>query len=60
MKDIRITLIRGLAGRTKRQRGTVKALGLGRISSSVVLKPTPVNLGMINSISHLLRVEEVD
>ena len=35
-KQIKITLVKGLAGTLPVQRRTIKALGLGKISSSVV------------------------
>ncbi|HNZ94537.1 MAG: 50S ribosomal protein L30 [Spirochaetes bacterium ADurb.Bin315] len=58
-KQIKITLVRGLAGTLPKQRRTVKALGLGRISSSVVHDANPVILGMVNVVSHLVKVEEM-
>ena len=42
------------------QKGTVKALGLHKIGSSVIKEDTPLVKGMINRVSHLLKVEEVD
>ena len=35
MAQIKITLVKGLAGTLPKQRKTIKALGLGKISSSV-------------------------
>ena len=58
-KQIRITLVKGLAGTLPVQRRTIKALGLGKISSSVVREANPVNLGMVRTVSHLVKVEEV-
>ncbi len=58
-KQIRITLVKGLAGTLPNQRKTIKALGLGKISSSVVHEATPANLGMVRVVSHLVKVEEV-
>ena len=57
-KQIRITLVKGLAGTLPNQRKTIKALGLGKISSSVVHEATPANLGMVRVASHLVTVEE--
>jgi large subunit ribosomal protein L30 len=56
---IRIELIRSVIGSKPKQRKTVKALGLGKISSSVEREATPVVKGMINTISHLVKVEEI-
>ncbi|MGH0054602.1 MAG: 50S ribosomal protein L30 [Sphaerochaetaceae bacterium] len=58
-KKIKVTLIKGLAGRLPKQRKTVKALGLGKISSSVVHDATPSVLGMIRVVEHLVKVEEM-
>ena len=58
-KNIKITLIKGLAGVLPVQRKTVKALGLGKINSSVVREANPVNLGMVRTVAHLGKVEEV-
>ena len=40
-KNIKITLVRSVAGSTPRQRATVKGLGLGKMHSSVVQAATP-------------------
>jgi large subunit ribosomal protein L30 len=56
---IRIELVRSVIGSKPKQRKTVKALGLGKISSSVEREATPVVKGMINTISHLVKVEEI-
>ncbi len=59
MKQIKITLVKGLAGTLPAQRATIKALGLGKISSSVVRNADPINLGMVRTVQHLVKVEEV-
>ena len=58
-KRIRVTLKRSLIGRKPAQVKTVKALGLGRINSSVDHDEGPVILGMIRAVSHLVDVEEI-
>ena len=58
-KQIRIELVKGLAGCLPKQRATVKALGLGKINSSVVKDDTPVTRGMIRVVEHLVKVEEI-
>ena len=42
-----------------KQRGTIKALGLGKVGSSVVRENNPVFQGMVRTVSHLVKVEEV-
>jgi large subunit ribosomal protein L30 len=58
-KQLKVTLVRSAIGYEKSQGDTVKALGLGKMHSSVVVKDIPSVRGMINKISHLLAVEEV-
>ncbi|WEG73392.1 50S ribosomal protein L30 [Vagococcus intermedius] len=59
MADLKVTLKRSVIGRPQNQKDTVKALGLKKINSSVV-KPDNVAIkGMINTVSHLVDVEEV-
>ncbi|NLO59750.1 MAG: 50S ribosomal protein L30 [Spirochaetales bacterium] len=59
MKKIRVTLVKSVIGSLPVQRKTVKALGLGKISSSVEREATPSILGMVRTISHLVKVEEI-
>ena len=58
-KQIRIELVKGLAGCLPKQRATVKALGLGKINSSVVKDATPSTMGMVRVVEHLVKVEEI-
>ena len=59
VSKIRVTLVRSLIGRPPRQRASVKALGLGKINSSVEKPANDAVLGMVRSVSHLVRVEEL-
>jgi len=59
MADLKITLVKSPIGRKPNQRLTVKALGLGKLNSSVVQKDNPAIRGMVRTISHLITVEEV-
>ncbi|MFO8043391.1 MAG: 50S ribosomal protein L30 [Alkalispirochaeta sp.] len=56
---VRITLVRSPLGRKPNQRRTVEALGLRRIRHSVEKELTDSIQGMINTVSHLVSVEEV-
>lgn len=58
-KQIRIELVKGLAGCLPKQRATVKALGLGKINSSVVKEASPSTMGMVRVVEHLVKVEEI-
>lgn len=57
---LKITQIRSGIGRKEVQKKTLKALGLGRIGKSRVHRDTPQIRGMVDSISHLLSVEQVE
>ncbi|MDQ0286137.1 large subunit ribosomal protein L30 [Desulfofundulus luciae] len=59
MAKLKITLIRSLIGRPEDQRVTVRTLGLRKLHGSVVQNDTPQIRGMINKVSHLVKVEEV-
>ena len=59
MSNLKINQIRSYIGSNKKQRGTLKALGLGKIGNSVVKENSKVTLGMISKVSHLLKIENV-
>jgi large subunit ribosomal protein L30 len=59
MAKLQITLVRSLIGRNEKQRATVESFGLKKIRQSVVLNDSPAIRGMINSVNHLVKVEEV-
>lgn len=56
---LKVTLKRSFIGYTKRQRATVKALGLNKIGSSAIHTGNECELGMIRKISHLVEVEQL-
>lgn len=58
-KFLKIIQVKSTIDRIKKQKLTIKALGLGKINSSVVKKDTPQIRGMINKVHHLVRVEEI-
>lgn len=57
-KQVKITLVRSTIGRLKNQKATVRALGIRKMHQSVVHTDTPVIRGMINRVSHLVKVED--
>ena len=59
MAQIKITLTKSPIGRLPAQRKTVTALGLGRLSSSVIKEESAGSNGMVNKIAHLVTVEKV-
>ncbi|MBD29838.1 MAG: 50S ribosomal protein L30 [Acidimicrobiaceae bacterium] len=56
---LKVTQIRSSIGSKPKQRGTLRALGLGRIGKSHTLPDKPEIRGMINTVPHLIEVEEV-
>jgi len=57
-KELKVTLIKSMAGRLKKHQACVRGLGLRRTNDSVLVKDTPENRGMINKVSYMLSVEE--
>ena len=58
MAKVKITQVRSKIGQSERHRGTLRALGLGKIGRSVEHEETPVLAGMLRKVGHLVRVEE--
>ncbi len=59
MSDLKVTQTRSAIGSKPKQRGTLRALGLGRIGNSNTLPDRPEVRGMIARVPHLIKVEEV-
>ena len=57
-KQIRVTQVRSGIGGTRRQRETLKSLGLRKIHQSVVREDNASVRGMIAKVTHLVTVEE--
>jgi large subunit ribosomal protein L30 len=60
MSRLKVTQVRGLPGTQKRQRETIRGLGLRRVHHSVVVEDTPAIRGMIDKVKHLVSVETVE
>ncbi|MCB9039193.1 MAG: 50S ribosomal protein L30 [Lewinellaceae bacterium] len=58
LNKIKITQVRSVIDRPKRQKDTMKALGLRKMNQSVVHVATPQILGMVNKVNHLVSVED--
>src|SRR6187401_2345665 len=57
-KTVTVTQIHSAAGRYASQRGTLIGVGLNKIRRTSTLEDTPAVRGMINSVRHLVRVDE--
>jgi large subunit ribosomal protein L30 len=58
MPRIKITQVRSQIGHSQRHRGTLRALGLGRIGRTVEHEESPAVAGMLRKVRHLVRVED--
>ncbi len=59
MKKIKITQVKSAIDRPERQKLTLKALGLKKMNASKEVEATPQILGMVRTVEHLLKVEEI-
>jgi large subunit ribosomal protein L30 len=59
MKKLKVTQVRSSIGRPARQKRSLQALGLRKMHQSVEHEGTPQILGMIDSVKHLVNVEEI-
>ena len=57
-KKVRITQIRSQIGQTAKHRGTLRALGLGKIGRSVEREESLQLAGMLRKVRHLVRVDD--
>ena len=56
---LKVTQVRSEIGTQSRHRGTLRALGLGKIGRSAVHQDSPTLRGMLRRVASLVRVEEV-
>jgi large subunit ribosomal protein L30 len=57
MAKVRITQFRSQIGETQKHRGTLRALGLGKIGKTAEHDDGPVLAGMLRKVRHLVKVE---
>jgi large subunit ribosomal protein L30 len=55
---LKITQTRSQIGQTERHRGTLRALGLGKIGRTTEREDSPETQGMLRKVRHLVKVEE--
>ncbi|WP_380170880.1 50S ribosomal protein L30 [Kineococcus sp. DHX-1] len=60
MGRIKVTQLKSGIGGKQNQRDTLRSLGLHKIGQSVVKDDKPEFRGMVNTVAHLVKVEEVD
>ena len=58
MAKIKVTQVKSVIDRSKRQKATMYALGLRKMNQTVEHEGTPQILGMVDKVKHLVTVEE--
>ena len=58
MPKLKLTQVKSKIGQSERHRGTLRALGLGKIGSTNEIDESPVLAGMLRKVRHLVKVEE--
>ena len=58
MPKLKLTQVRSAIGQSQRHRGTLRALGLGRIGKTREQDVSPALEGMLRKVRHLVKVEE--
>ena len=58
MSKVRVTQVRSQIGQSAKHRGTLRALGLGKIGRSREHEESPQLEGMLRKVRHLVKVEE--
>jgi large subunit ribosomal protein L30 len=57
MAKVKLTQVKSQIGQSGRHRGTLRALGLGRIGKTAQHDESPVLAGMLRKVAHLVKVE---
>ena len=60
MISLRITQVRSSVGQSTRHRGTLRALGLGKIGRTAEHRDSPQLQGMLRQVRHLVRIDGKD
>ena len=57
MAKLKLRQVRSAIGQTQRHRGTLRALGLGKIGQTAEHDESPVIAGMLRKVAHLVEVD---
>jgi len=58
MRKLKVTQVKSVIDRSKKQKDTMVALGLKKMNQSVVKEATPQIVGMLTKVKHLVNIEE--
>jgi len=59
MAKLKITQIKSVIDRSERQKRTMQALGLRKISHCIEVEANPAMIGMLKKVNHLVAIEKV-
>ena len=59
-RKVRVAYVKSAIGYSRRQKGTIRALGLRRLGDVVEHAGTPVIRGMVAKVGHLVQMEEIE
>lgn len=54
---IKITLVKSINGRPEKHRRVLRGMGLTKLNKTIELEDTPSIRGMVNKVTHLVKVE---
>jgi large subunit ribosomal protein L30 len=57
VSSLKLTQVRSTVGESQRHRGTLRALGLGKIGRTAEHKDSPALQGMLRQVAHLVQVD---
>ena len=58
MTRVRVTQVKSQIGQSARHRGTLRALGLGKIGRTIEHEDGPVLAGMLRKVRHLVKIDD--
>ena len=59
MRKLKVTQVKSVIDRSKKQKDTMVALGLRKMNQTVIKDATPQIVGMLTKVKHLVNIEEV-
>ena len=60
MAKLKITQTISSNGETQAQKACLRCLGLRKLNQTVEVEKTPITMGQVAKIAHLVKVEEID
>ena len=58
MRKLKVTQVKSVIDRSKKQKDTMVALGLRKMNQTVIKDATPQIVGMLTKVKHLVNIEE--